>query len=91
MVDGHDRKILACHGSDHASPQPGTDDDMVGHDRPARSLDAPDTPVLDHQPCARRVGEDLELAGRFGLVDQLADDCLRTRRDQSGIRIPHCP
>ena len=89
MIDRHDRQVLADHFGDQAAPDAGTDDDMIGHDRAAMGDDALDAAVLDDQRLGRRIGEDLQLAGLFRGVDQLAGNGLRARNDEAGIGIEH--
>ena len=88
MVDRHDRQVLARHLRDQPAPQAGADHDVVGLDGAAIGHHALDAAVLDDQRLGRRVGEGLELAGGFRLVDQLAGDRLRARDDEAGIGIP---
>ena len=88
MVDRHDRQVLARHFRDQPAPDAGADHHMVGLDGAAVGHHALDAAVLDDQRLGRRVGEGLELAGGFRLVDQLAGDRLRARDDEAGIGIP---
>ena len=89
MVDRHDRQVLARHGRDQPPPKPGADDDFVGHDGAARSLDTLDVAVLDDEVRRRGIGKGPQLAGLFGLIDQLARYDLRARHHQPGVRVPH--
>ncbi len=72
MVDRHDRQVLARHLGDQPAPETGTDDDIVGMDSAAIGDDALDAAVLDDQRLCRRIGESLQPAGFFRLVDELA-------------------
>ena len=89
MVDRHDGQVLAGHFRDQPAPKAGADDHMVGHDRAAVGDHPLDAAVLDDERFRRRVGEGLQLAGGFRLVDQLAGNSLRARDDETGVRIPH--
>ena len=88
MVDRHHRQVLARHFRDQPAPDAGADHHMIGFDGAAVGHHALDAAVFDHERPGRGVGEGLELAGGFRLVDQLAGDRLRTRDDETGIGIP---
>jgi hypothetical protein len=73
MVDRHDRQVLARHLRDQAAPEAGADDDVGRLDDSAAVVWTPlMRPFSISSDGTGRVGERLQLAGRLGLVDELA-------------------
>ena len=89
MVDRHDRQVFADHFCNQPAPEAGADDHVFGFDRAAMGDDAGDAAILNDQRLGRRVGEGLQLAALFALIDQLAGNGLRAGDDEAGIRVPH--
>ncbi|MNV61364.1 hypothetical protein D3C71_1538670 [compost metagenome] len=89
MVDRHDRQIFSHHFRNQAPPYAGADDDVIGHDRAAMGDDALDAAILDDQRGRRRIAENLQLAGLFGGIDQLAGHGLASGNDEACIGIEH--
>src|SRR5690606_34266156 len=73
---------------DKAAPKPGTDDDIIGFNGAAMGDDALDAAIFDDQRLGWCIGETLELAGGFCLINQLAGNGLRARDDEARIRVP---
>ena len=62
---------------------------MVGHDGALGSLHADGTAIFNDDFFSGGVGESLQLARRHRLINEVAGDFLRARRDQTRIRVPH--
>ncbi len=72
MIDRHDRQVFTRHFCNIASPQTGTDDDVVGRDITTAGFHTDDAAVLNVESGRGGVGPGLRLTGLYGLVDEYA-------------------
>ena len=91
VIDRHHWQVLACHAGNETPPQPGANDDVIRLDGAAMGHHSLDAAILDDKIGRRCVGEASEFSGLLGLIDQLAGNRLRTRRDEARVGIPHRP
>jgi len=89
VVDRHDREVFADHVGDQAAPQTGADNDMIRQDRAAMCHYPLDASVFNEKRLSGRIGECLQLAAFFRLIDKFSGNRLGPGDNQTRVGIPH--